>query len=460
MYKNLFLSLLLLMVFQTINAQNTHSLSLAISISNEIDIAKKNGRLFVFLSQQNRREPRQQLWPTYKNEGFAVNLDQWDGSKLDFPSSLKPFTMADFDLLGVPAGKYYLQVLWDFNQVESSPNAPGNIHSKVKEIKLTEDVALSITLDQVIPERTINEHQLAKVMEIKSDALTEWWGEEMKVKASVLLPASFYKNPDATYPVCYNIAGYGGRYTRIDRYTKDEKFMKWWMSDEAPQIITVFLDGDGPFGDPYQLDSENSGPYGTSLVEEIIPYVEKEFRAQADPYARFLDGCSTGGWVSLALQLYYPDVFGGTWSYSPDPVHFAQMQLVDLYKDKNAFFNTSGYERPSSRRINGEPNFSIKEEISVENVVGHSNSFVTSGEQWGAWNALYSPKDSETDLPKAVFDPFTGEIDKKVVDHWKKYDLLEHVKANWKTLGPKIQDKVYVWMGDMDQYYLNNALRS
>lgn len=459
--KMFFPFLLLVACFQVLTGQSTYELSVKVNIPETIDKNAKNGRLFLFLSEQSRPEPRRQLWPTFKNHTFAVNLESWDGQTLRIPGNLELFTMAPFDLSAVPEGTYYVQLLWDHDHLESGPDAPGNIYSPVEEVTFTKDLTLALSLDQVIPERRIVDHELVKFIELKSDTLTKWWGKEMMVKASVLLPGSFYDNPNATFPVCYNIAGYGGRYTRVNRYMdENQAFREWWESGEAPQIITVFLDGEGPFGDPYQLDSENSGPYGTALTEELIPYVEGEYRAKADPAFRFLDGCSTGGWVSLALQLFYPDVFGGTWSYSPDPVHFEHMQLVNLNKDENAFFNASGYLRPSMRNTNGEPVFSIQQEIAVENAVGYSNSFVTSGEQWGAWNALYSPKDRETGLPKPVFDPFSGTIDTVVAQHWKKYDLLEHVRTNWSSLGPKIKDKIYVWMGDMDQFYLNNALRS
>jgi len=272
------------------------------------------------------------------------------------------------------------------------------------------------------------------------------------------LPSGYDENPEKKYPVRYNVAGYGGRYTRINRLLGRGDFMDWWETTEAPQVITLFLDGSGPYGDSYQLNSENSGPYGDALIQELIPAIEKEFRIIGTPKTRFVDGCSTGGWVSLALQLFYPDDFNGCYSYSPDPVDFHKMQLINLYEDENAFYNKSDYLRPSMRNTDGAPIFSIKDEVLNENTQGTSNTYVTSGNQWGAWNALYSPKGTDG-LPKAAFDPVTGKIDKTVAEHWKKYDLHHYAKKNWSTLGPKVKGKIYVWMGDMDNYYLNNALR-
>ncbi len=278
------------------------------------------------------------------------------------------------------------------------------------------------------------------------------------MKAAILLPSDYYDEPKRKYPVRYNIAGYGGRYTRANRFVEwDRNFLDWWLSDDAPQIINVFLDGEGPYGDCYQINSKNNGPYGTALIEELIPYIEKEFRGMGTPESRVLDGCSTGGWVSLALQVFYPDHFNGCFSYSPDPVDFENFQLINIYKDENVFYNEYGYLRPVSRNITGEPVTSQKDFINFENVLGWNDTYTTSGGQFGGFNALFSPRGNG--LPKPLFDPHTGEIDKKVAEHWRKYDLKYYLENNWEKVGPKIQGKIWIWMGDMDNFYLNPALR-
>ncbi len=254
----------------------------------------------------------------------------------------------------------------------------------------------------------------------------------------------------------YNIAGYGGRYTRASQMLSH---IDWWMSDDAPEVINVFLDGEGPYGDCYQLNSENSGPYGTALIEELTPHIEKKYRGIGTPESRFLDGCSTGGWVSLALQLFYPDFFGGCFSYSPDQVDFENCQLINIYRDDNAFYNEHGYLRPLVREVSGEPIVSQKRFIQFENVLGWNDTYTTSGGQFSAFTALFSPK-GDDGLPVPLFDPITGEIDHEVAEHWRKYDLKHYVETNWKTLGPKIHGKIWVWMGDMDNFYLNPAMRT
>ena len=170
------------------------------------------------------------------------------------------------------------------------------------------------------------------------------------------------------------------------------EFRRMWLADDTPRMVYLQLDGDGPYGDPYQVNSDNNGPYGDAITQELIPHIEKKFRVIPQPYARVLDGESTGGWVSLALKVFYPDFFNAVWSSCPDGVDFRGFQLIDIYKDKNAYVDELGVARPSKRDINGNVEFTIRHECQMENVMGQGDSWTMSGQQWGAWNAAYGPR--------------------------------------------------------------------
>ena len=101
---------------------------------------------------------------------------------------------------------------------------------------------------------------------------------------------------------------------------------------------------------------------------------------------------------------------------------------------------------------------SMKEFIAYENVFGPSNTYLDSGGQFSAHTALYSPK-GDNGLPKPMFDHKTGEIDSLVAQSWEKYDFKRYAEKHWKELGPKLQGKIYIWMGDMDHFYLNTGTR-
>ena len=445
---------------QVFAQEKHHELSIQVSIDESLhDSFKSKGRLFVFLTQNEKLEPRKQTWPNpySKTHIFAKNIDDFSSKQTIELSGTNDWTKTpDWNLQTIPEGTYYVQVVWDQDTQESRIDAPGNIFADKQEILIDGKKTLQFNLDQKNEAREIKAHHMSKLVNIKSDTLSSWWGKEMTLKATVLLPHN-YDNTKA-YPIRYNVAGYGGRYTRIDRLISDDKFMSWWDSKESPQIITVFLDGEGPFGDSYQMDSENSGPYGYSLINELIPHIESKFRGTDTPMTRFVDGCSTGGWVSLGLQLYYPDIFNGVYSYSPDAIDFENYQLINIYKEKQAFKNEVGYLRPIMRDTNGEPLLSMKEFIAYENVLGASNSYLNSGGQFSAHTALYSPK-GDNGLPKPMFDAYTGVIDPEVAQSWEKYDFKKYAETNWSVLGPKIQGKIYIWMGDMDHFYLNTGTR-
>ncbi len=460
--KKILFSLILIIYTSILVSQKTSfDLVIHVSISQPRQSSfKPDGRLFVFLNQNEKVEPRTRTWPSSGNFIFAKNFEGLDPNKgFEISNPEGWIKTSEWTFKNVPEGEYYLQVLWDQNVDESNINAHGNIYSEKQKVTVNQSTLAQVSLSKNIEKRELVQHELVKFIDLKSDTLSKWWGKSMYVKASVLLPSQYAENPKKAYPIRYNVAGYGGRYTRINRLVNNEEFMKWWQSDDAPQVINVFLDGEGPFGDSYQMDSDNSGPYGYSLIHELIPFIEKKYRNTDTAETRFVDGCSTGGWVSLGLQLYYPDTFNGVFSYSPDAIDFENYQLIDIYKDKNAFVNEHGYLRPVWRDTDGEPRMALQDFIQYENVLGVSNTYVTSGGQFSAHSALYSKKGADG-LPKKLFDPITGAIDPEVAESWKKYDFRIYAEENWATLGPKLQGKIYIWMGDMDHFYLNIATRS
>jgi len=138
-------------------------------------------------------------------------------------------------------------------------------------------------------------------------------------------------------------------------------------------------------------------------------------------------------------------------------VDFRGFQIIDIYKDQNAYSDERGLERPSKRDFNGRVEFTIRHECQMENVIGAGDSWTMSGQQWGAWNATYGPRGSDG-RPVPLWDPKTGVINKSVVDHWKRYDLRFILEQNWKTLGPKVRGKLHIAVGEADSYYLNNAV--
>lgn len=134
--------------------------------------------------------------------------------------------------------------------------------------------------------------------------------------------------------------------------------------------------------------------------------------------------------------------------------------MVDIYNDPNAF-TVPGYdfmipERPMMRSADGQMLQTMRQMSQLESVLGSKGR---SAQQFEAWEAVYAPV-GEDGYPKPLFDKLTGEIDRGVADYMRDhgYDLTYYTKTNWKEIGPKLKGKINVYVGDMDNFYLNLAV--
>ena len=454
--QTIFLLLLFSAAFSSAKAQEIPFAKAEISVTAEM---KKSfvpgGRLFLHLTKQREKEPRLKSEIT-----IGVTPATWN---LSVPFLLDAKTkniliVTSEKSLPLTAEKYYYQAVYKQNVDDGQENVPGNLISNIDSVVLTTTATLKLRLDKLLPPGEIDNHQFVRSVAIQSKCLSEFFGKPKYLKAAVLLPSGYFKNPGKSYPICYRAPGLNGRYTAVNGHMKDKDFTDWWFSDSAPQVIYVYLDSQGPYGDTYQVDSENNGPCVKALTEELIPEIEKLVHYDPASKMRFLTGYSTGGWVSLGLQFFYPDFFYGTWSYSPDPVDFSHYGLIDIYQDASIFYNKFGYLQPGKRTIYDEPTYSMKEWISVENTASRTGDYRISGGQFGAYNAVFGPKGADG-LPSMMFDPVSGKIDHSIAVKWEKYDLKKVLEKNWATLGPKLQGKIWIWTGDADGLYSNVATR-
>lgn len=432
----------------------------------EINVPKggspPDGRMFVVLSRTNNPEPRFQLGRSGVNApqtlardfkqlapGATVTLDQ---GAFGFPLT---------NLLAMAPGEYFIQAMFECNADLRFRNAPGNLYSEVRKQKVdpARGGAIALALSKQIPaEELPADTEMVKFVKIQSKLLSQFFGRPIFLRAGVILPRNYEREPARRYPLWVRIGGLNSRYTAVTRLMSPKTdFRNTWMADDAPRFILLQLDGAGPLGDPYQVNSANNGPFGDAVTQELIPHIEASFRAIGKPDARVLSGTSTGGWVALALQIFYPDFFNGAWSSCPDPVDFRALELANIYEDENLYLNKYGNERPSERTPPGDVALLARREISAENLLGPGNSYTLSGEQWGEWNAAFSPRGTDG-LPVPLWDEQTGKINRDVAEQWKKYDLRLVLKDNWRRLGPKLRGKIHISAGEADQYFLNNAV--
>ena len=455
------------------------------------------GRVFVALSQREAPTPLQSIgnW-NGQVPFFAVDIDQLapgkpftiDASAVGYPlDSLKDVTPGDYYVQALV--NVYTQfhrsdghVMWahmDQWEGQHFTRAPGNLTSEVRKVHVDSSSDVKLELTQVLPPIQMPaDTAWVKHIKIQSPMLTKFWGHPIYLGATVLLPKGYDEHPGERYPAIY-IQGHfglnppfgfteqapgtggGGRGGRGGRGAAGYEFYQAWTADNFPRMFAVTFQHPTPyFDDSYAVNSANNGPYGDALLQELIPYLEEHFRLMKEPRARFLTGGSTGGWESLALEVHHPDFFGGTWTMYPDPVDFRRYQLVNIYDDPNAF-TVPGYEyqipeRPMTRTAEGQMTQTMRQMSQLEDALG---SHGRSAQQFEAWEAVYGPV-GEDGYPQPLFDKKTGKIDKTVAKYMRDhgYDLSAYLQQNWAKIGPMLKGKIHVYVGDMDNYYLNLAV--
>ena len=461
------------------------------------------GRVLLFLSKNNTEEPRFQT-SDKSSTGFVFGIDINSKQSSETIVDNKAFGYPVTSIDQIPPGEYYAQALlhkyetfnlktghtvnlpMDRGEGQRWHSAPGNYYSKVKKISLdpTKRKSVKITLDQIIPEITPPiDTKYVKHIKIESKLLSDFWGKPMHLGAHVLLPEGFDDHPEARYPLMifhgHFPKDFGGFRTsspdpdleqdyserfQLEGYNRivqehEYQFYKDWTSKDFPRVVAIEIQHANPYyDDSYAVNSANLGPYGDAITYELIPYIEKQFRCIGEGWSRFLYGGSTGGWEALAAQVFYPDEYNGCYAACPDPIDFRAYCLVNIYKDENAYFSGPKHrkvERPGHRNYLGQVSASLRQMNYRELALGINSR---SGEQWDIWQAVYSPMGPDG-YPKPIWDKLTGEIDPEVAVYWKeKYDLRYILKRDWHFLGPKLEGKINIYCGDMDNYYLNNAV--
>ncbi len=349
---------------------------------------------------------------------------------------------------------------------------PYNLYSKVMTVDYgKEDIYLDMKYE-IKPENPLKEGEVLdqnnyedtdriKYFKIRSELLSQFWGEDTYMGANVLLPANYSR--DKKYPVLYWQGHWPAnmpplRYGQEPRET-DPGITEYWDSGKAPQMLAVQIrDANMYYDDSYRVNSANLGPYGDALTQELIPAIEKEFGGLGTPESRLLAGGSTGGWESMALQLFYPDFFGGSWPACCDGMDFHAFQLVDMYNDENVYeinHNWRKAERPGMRDVKGNVIWTMRESNRMEMAIGGDLAHGLG--QMGIFQACYSPC-GEDGYPVYSYDPETGKINRDVVEYWNQhYDLGAYVERNHEWLMPKIRGKLHLRDGDMDNFYLNGG---
>lgn len=462
-----------------------------------------DGRVLFLLSKNDAPEPRMQIDDTPQSQMvFGVTVDGLKpGQPVTITDAASGYPVRR--LSDVPPGDYMVQAVLnvyetfhreDGKTVKLAPDrgegqhwnlAPGNLYSAPKKMHIGLGGApIEVTLDKVIPPIVQEpDTKYVKHLKIQSELLTKFWGRPMFLSAIVLLPEGFDSHPKAHYPLMvfhghfpdafedfrttppdadlkadYSERFHLSGYNRIQQQEAYDEYKKW-TSPGFPRVLVLQIQHANPFyDDSYAVNSANVGPYGDAIEAELIPAVEKQFRGIGQGWARFLYGGSTGGWESIAVQMFYPEHYNGAFIACPDPVDFHAYMTTDLYQDANMFYREGAnkrVEQPAMRDYLGHTLISVRDNVAYEAALGDKGR---SGEQFDIWQAVYGPVGADG-YPQPIFDKETGAIDHETAKYWHEhFDLDAILERDWEKLGPKLQGKLHLYVGSEDTYFLNDAV--
>lgn len=484
--------------------QQLPAAQIAVTLPRERASAPLDGRLLLLVSTDSTREPRFQISDGPESQVvFGQDVDGWvPGTERTVSAEADGYPIESLQRL--PPGRYWVQALLnryetyklstghtvklppDKGEGQQWARKPGNLLSTPRWITIDprQRIRLQVALDREIPAiAPPTDTKWIKHVTIRSERLSKFWGRDMYVGANVLLPAGFDEHPNARFPLVvyhghfpatfegfretppdpnlapdfsarFNLAGYN----RIQQEL-NHQFYKDWTGPDFPRVLLMEVRHPTPYyDDSYAVNSASQGPWGDAIMYELIPEVERRFRGLGQGWARITYGGSTGGWEAMAVQMFYPDEFNGAYVACPDPIDFRANTVFNLYEETNAYVLPSQWKRtprPAHRNYLGQVQTTMEEANRREAALGSKGR---SGDQWDIWQATYSPMGADG-YPKPIWDKKTGVIDKEVATYWRDhYDLSFILRRDWATLGPKVFDKINIYVGDMDNYYLNNAV--
>ena len=323
---------------------------------------------------------------------------------------------------------------------------------------------------------------------IQSERLTKFWGRPMYLGAHVLLPEGFDAHPDARYPLVINHGHFphtigGFRETPPDPNLKPEysralpprrlqphpagaratSSTRTGRRPDFPRVLVVEIQHANPYyDDSYAVNSANLGPYGDAIIHELIPYLEKKYRGIGTGWARFMYGGSTGGWEAMAAQVFYPDDVQRRLRRLPGSDRLPRLHRRRHLQGHQRLLRSKGRGRacrgPGMRNYLGHVERRRSRQMNqLELVLGTKGR---SGEQWDIWEAVYSPVGADGYPKRDLGQAHRRRSIAQVAEYWREhYDLSHILQRDWdKGLGKKLEGKIHLYVGDMDNYYLNNAV--
>ncbi len=270
-------------------------------------------------------------------------------------------------------------------------------------------------------------------------------GDPARRELWVYTPPGYEDDPARRYPVLWCLVGYSGtganavqgnRWSpglaaRLDRMIAERRC--------AP-VIVAFPDCFTRFGGSQYVNSAAQGPYEDYVCDELIPFVDANFRTLPDAAHRGVFGKSSGGYGALRLTMRRPGLFGAVVSHSGDAGFWFCYQPT-FAATVAALAAAGGVER------------------FVEKLESHEkkHDFIAMGTLGMA--ACYSPDASQPFGFALPMDLETGALIPDVWERWKAFDPVEMVRETKHADALRSLKLLFLDCGSKDEWQHHLGLR-
>lgn len=249
-----------------------------------------------------------------------------------------------------------------------------------------------------------------------------------------------YEETDERFPTVYCLSGFTGRGKMMlndSAFTPNlaERMDRLIASGNVRPMILIMPDCFTYYGGAQYINSTATGRYEDYLTQEIVSFVDGEFRTIVDRNARAVMGKSSGGYGSLIMGMRHSDIFGLVCSTAGD-AYFEYCYPMDFAK--------------AYRVIKGDPIGFMKQFWATEKQGKDDFAAVNTI----GMAACYSPSGSEIDMP---FDLETGEIREDVWSRWLEHDPVRLAARHADDL--KTLKLLFVDAGTRDEFALDVGAR-
>jgi hypothetical protein len=256
----------------------------------------------------------------------------------------------------------------------------------------------------------------------------------------IYVPPGYDDNPDTRYPTVYQLQGFTGHlsmwgnrmpYRQPFPETADAAF-----AAGTPGCVLVFVDAWTSYGGSQFVDSPGTGKYHSYLCDEIVPWVDANYRTIADRESRAVAGKSSGGFGAMITPMLRPDLFGALATHAGDSL-YELCYISDFGRATRALRDYDHDIMNWWADFTSRPSFTKGYDDTMIGVLGVSACFS-------------AREDGTVELP---FDPVTGVLRPEQWQRWLDWDpvrMAPHYAEALRSLRA-----VWIDAGTRDDYFLD-----